>query len=396
MRPSLFLRQKAEKAFVSWLFLGPVFMVLSTCVAVLVPPSFPIFLLALSLGLFFTIFFDKKGLILACTALLSLSVYTHMTNSHHIWLLALESSMGLSFFLTHQSFLEVKRLFYLSRQKVKNSLQTAEGLKDLLEEEKKCLQRYKKDTHKEFVVLKNENEQNEDLLLSYRKLTDILRQRDKQNRELRESFSSKKNQWEKEVLALQYSVETIKKHLKSAELERKKTLNVANDLRCSLYQQKILFSYKLSKARKFAYSLAQKNTIGDLEKKHLEEKITHGQTQIKKLCKRLDELSLQVSQSKNDAKYNDLKKQFEDKSVLLHEERKVLFSARETIEVLQRKQKEKSLLFSKELVPVFKELSDLEIENQYLEDENNALNDFISTLLKKPKVIAVERSLPFS
>jgi len=173
MIPSLFFRQREEKAFISWLFLGPFFMCVSASIAMLFNPVLPLFLLALSLGIFSTIFFDKAGLIVSLSLLFCLSIYIHLSNSHHLWLLALESSMALSFFLTHSSFLEIKRLFILSRNNAKEAMDKVEKLNDLIEEEKNCLHRYKKDTKEEFTNLKHESEKNVDLLFSYRKLTDL-------------------------------------------------------------------------------------------------------------------------------------------------------------------------------------------------------------------------------
>jgi len=320
----------------------------------------------------------------------------HLSNSHHLWLLALESSMALSFFLSHQSFLEIKKLFFLSRKKEIEASDKSERLNDLLVEEKKCHQRYKKDIREEFLHFKNEEEKNADLLLSYRKLTDLFKERDEQNRELRETFSSKKLKWQKEVLSLQYSIEILKKHLKTSQEEKNKYLKVANDLRCSLFQGNTLSSHKVSQLRKMLYALSQKNTISNLEKKHLEEKIIHAQSQTKKLCMRLYELSLQLSQSQNDFKYKELKKQFAEKNAHLHAERKALFAANEKIAVFEKNEKEKNLHFSKDILQVLSETAKLETQNQYLETENNSLNEFVSSLLKKQKVVAVERNLPFS
>lgn len=397
MITSLFFKQRDEKAFFSWLFLGPVLMTLSASLALVFTPSQPVFLALLVLGLFTSIFFDKKGLLASSCCLAIFSLFMHLSSeSSHIWLLSLEFSMAFGLYFTNLSFQEAKRLYVKMNTEAIEKRKKTEVLTDQIEEGKAHFERYKADTEKEVKDLRNHEEQLDDLLLSYRKLTDLLTERDKQNKALRNSYDKDILTKEKEIIALKFSIETYQKHLKQSEDNKKKYLSSLNDLRQTFYQKRIIEEHKIEQMRKMVSAFSHKNEITKLEKKHLEEKLVNSQTQIKKLCIRLDELSLRLNEKNNDPKHTQLRKQFEEKNVVLHDTRKELFHAKETLIAMQLKSKEKQAFVSNDVDQILEELADLEEVTEHLKKENEALMSFVSLILKKQKVVAVEKDLPFT
>jgi|GEM_PF-4924554 len=392
---SLFDKQRKETSFFSWLFLGPFFLITSSVLAVIF--SEPLFLSCTLFGLVLCMLFDQKGLYASLLYLLGLSAYIHSYQQEFsLMQLGVEISFALGLFVTFISFHDAKSFFLNFTDKIEEKEKLSEELKDQLEEEKRHFLRYKDDTEKEFNLIKHKKDEQADLLACYRRLADLLSKRDKQNHDLKIQFEKEKNKHQKELIGLQLSISTFRKRYEDVKKEKNQFLKKLNDLRHEFYQKKVLFTHRVKEIKNTAYAISQKSEIAQLEKANLREKLEHSQSHVKKLCLRLDELSLQLNQKKEDAKYQELKKQFQDKNKVLHETRDELFHLNEALIAKQMEEEESSLYLSKDLEKAYFLLEKVEERYLHLQEENKRLSSLISKILKKQKVVAVEKQLPFN
>lgn len=381
-----------------WITIGPFFLMVSLVLSTFFGPPNPYLFFIAIFGPILCLRFSMKGLFTCLTLLLCISIISHLErNEIHFWKLGLEISFALGLTITAFSLDFISSLI----DEEKKSISTFQIEKLAIEEKylqkKEQFDRYRVDTNAEFNKLEEDLEKIKIDCVAFQQLVNLLKSNEIQTLSVQRKLLDEKIQRDHEIIRLNYEVEDFK--------EKNQTLlDSLNDLRCQAFQQEtIARSDLLFSQRKETLSSAYQMKIQaqELEYETLFHKLIGCQKEVDELVLQLEKTSVPTQEilCKEDLHiknlYLQLKKQFNDKSDLLHQTRKELFYLNEKFLGQENQSLELKHQLPEESRLLIKDFCALEQEKALIEKENKALQEMISSLVKT-KLYAVERNLPFN
>lgn len=367
---------------------GPFFLL--TSLALLANQAIPLDLFCVTLlGFFLASLFHVRGFCYASIFLALDGIFRHWNlESGHLWLLGVETSIGLAFFIIALCFEEKTKLF----DSLKSQVQSAsfsiahleeEALKqhDSALEDKLSLERRKEEIQKMFDELEIEHS-------SVLVLNEVLRKKTAQyealSKESKDLLLAKEHQQkglEEEIVAL------------NEELKRLKDTQEMARLNCELMAD--LNQAKVAKEQTFLFNQTLERLLAS--EKYKRKEAEEERDAIKELRRKaplykadselLEEsefLKKKVEELKNfEHLYQQIKAQFEEKKRTLKETRKELFQRETELEAMKITQKEQ--LDEEHAAELEHKLIQAEEKVALLEEENALLEEVLSQVSKGVK-----------
>ncbi|MBN2479793.1 MAG: hypothetical protein JXA94_06160 [Parachlamydiales bacterium] len=415
-----FQDDKIESSIKFWTLLGPFFLLITTLLS-----SNQLSLIAL-LGIFLIFRFRLKGFYLSTAFLLLFSAYSHKyLQIDHFFNFAIEISAFLGFFITANSLEEISTSLDEFQSK------KDETIKDLkqkiettaLQSEKNVLEQTfdanDYDVDQKNLEIQNLKQEIEDKNTQIHDLISrkdfLLNELDQKEKEIDEKSNQVDELFEKisflkDEEFLKQENEKLKNDFSQIEEKLKNQLNEFAQANVKINEQNI-------KIKTLQNQLASFENVDELK-----ENINLSNQEIEKLKTENEKLKLKLSKGSrnvdsviNDEKiknllhvnalYLQLKKQFEDKQLVLHKTRKDLFSAQEKLTAFVKENQNDFSDFTETEKKLSEDLNEAIEEMTYLQLENEKLKDIISLLNVKSKtksnsresekVKVTEQDLPF-
>lgn len=349
---------------------GPIFLLCA--LALSLKTSVPLDLLATAAaGFFLCVRWRKKGLVYSFVLLAVFSLIKHaFLIEDHLWQLGLDVSLALSFSITALAFEETASF----HESLESQVQTRKANLENLEEEIKRLQEASQAqqiaSQEKGMALQKELEELQSEHSSILVLNEVLRKTTARKIEEMEFLRGQASdlQREKKILRAEYEeCQNDLNRLASTDamaLQNSELMEELNRERCEKEQIHFM-NETLTRLHMKEFLKARE---ADQEAGQMADLLSSAKKEILRLEERVP--------VKDDALLKQLRKQFEEKSEVLHQTRAELFRSDTALETLQR---EKMAL---ELSPIPKELGEMEERLEVLEEENQQLQELVSMLME--------------
>jgi len=375
-----------------WVLLGPIFLLLSLFLTSLSKGTIPNFDLwvVVMIGFILCWSYPTNGFIISFTLLIfSMAGKHYFLSSHHLWQFGLESSVALGLFITSSSFKKMMNLVKTLDTNRQNLLENIALLEEELKKEEALHLEQHRLAQDKIERIKTQLEEKEVELLSLKNLHDSVKDTHTQAYEEKQSLAE-------ECLAKTKEIALLKEKLSHQEkmLITKPSTKISHDILQELTE--------LQNQRVKTKTLEQIISKLFFRKTNTDE---DSEVYEKRYDETIDEYEQHLSDKKRfEHLYKQLKSQFKQKSDLLHEARKEVFTLQEKLSVIKLNQTEEDLepsAYHNELIErismLEKELTILEAENEQLENIIDVLSSSNIKSSKNPKVKyhLEEQDLPF-
>lgn len=398
-----------------WQILGPIFMIATFGLA----DNSPILMSAGLIGLYLAAH-TKKIQALLVVALFSL-IQQMILTEHHVWFLGLEISLGCALFITALSFESGSQFVDSLVTQADAHASSIQNLEEELSKEREIAQNTQIALSEKVAQLQKEIEEAESEHSTICILNEVLRKTSVRNAEEKAALEDKSLNQQRRIAALQADLIKVEKELERLshpESVAHQNRHLINELNAARYQKEqtqlinetlVRLHAKESLKAKDAAGLQQmldqvlkekdemRTSLEKMdeirgEKRMLEERLNATCEEMERL-KTLAESKAETARKEIEwvkatteraPVLSQLRAQFEEKNKVLHETRAALFRTDAELQTI-RLEKEQ-LLLQIGVVPkeVLSDLERLESETTLLKEENQQLEEIVSTLsLKK-------------
>ena len=407
-----------------WNLIGPLFIILTLFLTSFSPnPNKDLFLLSI-LGLFLCWKKGKRGFFYSILFLSVISCIKHIQiSSGHLWQLGIETSIFFGFIISYYSLEQTSEYIDLIDVNKSKYNEGMDKLKEELQKEEDFHQRQHKNFKFEIDRANLLLEEKKKEIESFKNLAQNLRATIKENESQRSVDISFIKDKEHRASILRQDIEDMKEHILTLENQEelfqknKKLLNelellrkekeesyVINQSLSKMLAKEIEIKKQLDKDNKYLVEtinisenkiLSMQSTISNLKESiEKDKKEGMGSTKIDATVEQKNQYKKLLSQYekkyqefiKQQSLYKQIRKQFDDKNIVLSETRKELFLAKEEIGKIEKEKELKDLDQSPEVRDLYIQIGEFEEKIVSLEEENSNMQDIISiSLNKQPK-----------
>ena len=392
------IKSKENNKLLFWSLLGPVFLLISLLLASLnVDFSRLDLWFVVVLGILLCFLLKKEGLWASLSMLLIAAIFKHMQiSSSHFWQIGLEGSIALGFVITALGFEYLSEMVLSFEEGRRTLLQNLSVVEEELKKEEKYYQGKIKELEESIDNLHLTATQKEEKNASYSSLIEALRKNENQNLSDRSQFFDEALEKEKKISSLNVHIDELKEKLlhfskeNCVEEENKELLNELNEARKERQQ-----NHYINEALAFMIAKKTKKTaIKIAAPQELIERCENLQKTLEdknKLLQIYEKKQLQTKQT--EVLYKQLRKQFEDKKIVLHETRSSLFQMHEKLMANEREEDQMYYDISEEENILFHDLVKHEEEINQYEKEIEALYEIILSLSKNESKDKTQREI---
>ena len=382
------IKSNEKNKLLFWSLLGPVFLLISLLLASLDVNFFRFDLwFIVILGILLCFLFKKEGLWICISMLLISAVFKHMQiSSSHFWQIGLEGSVALGFVITSLGFEYLNEIVHSFEERSRSFLDNISLMEEEMKNEGKYYQDKIKDLNLSIDKLNASVSEKEDVIISYSSFIEALRKNENQNLEDRKQFTQKALEKEKKISALNLHVKDLEEKLSHLskenciEKENKELLNELNQARKEKQQ-----NHYINEALAFLVAKKSKKQISE---KMQDQKDHINKNENQKIILDEKEKLFQMMEEKNqklkstEVLYKQLRKQFQERKIVLHQTRSSLFHTQEKLLSKEKEEDLQSYDISEEENILFHDLIKYEDEIIQYEMEIQGLYDVILAISK--------------
>ncbi|NGX56256.1 MAG: hypothetical protein K1060chlam5_00494 [Candidatus Anoxychlamydiales bacterium] len=387
-----FLDDKMENKALFYVFLGPLFLLLSASLA-------KIDLIIISFIALFLIYrFLKVGLIISSVILAVYITKNHLYTTNHMYDFGIEMSVFLGFIISTFSFDEAKEMLVKGNE---NLIDEIEKLKNSSFEHIDKFDEHKRSNLENLSKLKYEYELKLEELSSLKNEKENLLQKIEEEKEAKDIIEYEKSIKDKKLKEKDLEIEALYDKLNDTS-KNEKTINLPNNIEGQagkienlnktiedLTNEKELLNQKIISLNDSAEVENENDSIAIKdENKKLNEEIENLKLKIEK---NENKSILNLDYSKDEIEklkkanhlYLQLKDQFDEKATLLSQTRKDLFEAKEKLNAFQKEDIKDFSDLNDEEKKLINDLNLASNEVEIIKIENDILNSLILDLLQK-------------
>lgn len=326
---------------------------------------------------------QKSGLKGACIALFLGSLIEHaFIYRTHFWNIGIEASVFLSLYISYLGF-DFIRAWIEEQKEIQANLKTNySNFAHDRQREKEIYFAHYNDLKNKYMAVQKMIADKEEKIVSYGTVIHELRQKTEKQEAEKKSFSQDLLHKDNALASMQLEIEDLYRKLQSSsdiktlEEKNRELLSKFNALQQEMEKTAHI---NASLDQQLIEEIAQKKrAIQELEKKE-QEFIQKEKTLVDKLHKAKQGVK-NVPQNDLVINYMQLRKQFAQKSDILHQTRKELFAHTEENLALHHQKEQEELDLDIYEEALIKDIKDLEAERKILREENHLLEEMISYL----------------
>lgn len=336
-----------------WQLLGPLFIL--SCFA-LAPRDLPLLFMG-AVGLYLSARWQLRGFSYALILLGLVAIAEHLFLTHrHLWQLGLEGALANAFFITALAFEEGSSSFQSLTSQLDARTSTLHHLEEELAKSHDATTQQQIAFQEKIATLQKETEEMRESQSSLLILNEVLRKTAATQRKEKEAL-------EQSLCDKEQTIATLQKEQISPDILESRNRELLQELNAARMEKEQLRLINEALAR-----LHAKESL----------KVKEALEQVRALT---EEMQKRPPPSEVELLYKQLRKQFEEKSELLHQTRSQLFHADTALQALKKAEEQRENLPLREVAA---EWTLLEKELFALEKENRELQDLVTLLMEPP------------
>ncbi len=304
-------KEKAEK----FLFLGPLFLLLSLSLAVFTGNYELVPIVIVSLLMLWR--FRVKGLYAALALLFVCAFWRHLSLPlGHFWHLGLESTVGIGFVISAMSMEEILQKMEGYKTNIKKHVEFKQEMQLTLIEKEKENETNVSQIQDLYTQEKQEHEKVIQKRQSLQDLVDAIRHTEDENREKKEALILEISQKTQKLSSLKSEIQDLKINPGNStdqdNLKKKNSdlLQKLNEARVQKYQTHLInetLAKLLAKESKKVKMQDENLRLKGLEKEGVYQELEHTKSEVHTLCKSLEAASIELEKTRNE-KTQDLER----------------------------------------------------------------------------------------